>query len=135
MCLPEKRVTRSSFSRFVQYERVIHAVMNRVVRSVRNGDEIVRVQNKTGPHPEIIHAHWHNMMDQNTVVNVIPFNAKIATIITLYNTISHVFPLSGTVESLIDIAIMAKRLITYPSRETEVVVPFRKCGKCTQFMV
>lgn len=58
---------------------------------------------------DVTNAHWIQMMNDDAVVNLIPINTQVTTVITSDDVVTNLPPLRRRVELLIDPAIESER--------------------------
>lgn len=67
------------------------------------------------------------MVNINLGVDLKPFDTKITTQVSSDDVLSRKFPLSRIIESLIEVAIEPKGLVTDGTPQLEIVVSFLEC--------
>lgn len=86
--------------------------MDRIVCTVRNCDQKLRIENYIIASGNLISTHGIHMVNDDLIKYVMSLKTKVATKISGYDVISNVFPLTGSIEILIKPSLTAKRSFT-----------------------
>lgn len=97
--------------------------MDRIVRFVGATDQKIRIQYVRIKEFDLIRSNRVHVVNKDTTINFVPLKTKIAAIIARYDLISDSFPLSGLVETLIQITVEPKSLIPNTAADSQVIVP------------
>jgi hypothetical protein len=90
------------------WKKLLITIVNGVVRAMGGSDEKIRIQKRILTSDYVVDNDWIHVMYQESVVDLIPFYTQIAAVITHDDVISKLFPLSRSVETLIQPTIEAE---------------------------
>ena len=97
--------------------------MDRIVRLVRATYQKIGVQYVRIEEFDLIRSNRIHVVDEDTTIDFVPLETKIAAVIARYDLISDSFPLSGLVKTLIQITIEPESLISNATTDSQVIVP------------
>ena len=109
--------------------------MNSVVRPVCCGNQIIRVENKIIRVLEVLRRDRVNVMNQDSVMNVVAFNSQITTMIFCDYVLSKLLPLRGSIESLIEVSVKPKSWVPNRSWKLQVVETILKGFELTKLRI
>src|ERR1044072_911574 len=89
---PEIRVARSAFDRRFRKKTLV-AVVNGVVRCVRNRDQEFRIENCGISRLDVQDRHRIHVMDDDSFVKLMSLDTEIAAVVSNYDLVTDLTPL------------------------------------------
>lgn len=103
--------------------------------SMSGCNQKIRIQNTFITMDDVILRHRIHMVNDWTMMNLIPLDSEVTTVVSINYIVAKMLPLSGRVELLIDPAIETERRVTNLTFQSEVAKTLFEVRDLTQFGV
>src|SRR3954452_5004812 len=131
---PRRRVSRSAFDRSTRNKADV-AIVNRVVRPMRGGNQELGVKNPRFASDQIIGGNRVHVMNQQLSIDLVTRYAEITCLASEYDVVTSLFPFTRPVESLVQPPGKAEGSRTNFTRHGEVLEPLFEGDELTQVRI
>jgi hypothetical protein len=87
-----------------------------IVRHLAGSDQILRIYDRLGTVDKILHSKRIHVMNQQSSMNLVTFDAQIATHVTKDHFLARTTPCARLVKLLIQISVETERLLSDVAR-------------------
>lgn len=131
---PEFRIAGSSLDEFAR-EQVWIAIVNGSMRPVGDRDEIVRIENARVAVRHVSHCHRDDVVNGDGLVNFVPVDSQVATVVPDDDLVTQVPPFSRPVECLVEVTVVTESLSPNNPPEGKILEAFFESRKTNQFRI
>jgi hypothetical protein len=107
--------------------------MDGVVSSVRNGDQVVGVEETVVSGLDLLDGDRVQMVNVETAVNLVTIDPKIASVVSDDDSVPGLTPLTRRVEVLVDPSVESKSRFTDSALESKVAKPLYESFESANF--
>ena len=132
---PRTRIVRSSLFRHCDQISELCAKMYCLVCVEGYRYQVTRIHQVQRTRFNVFHRQRVHVMDQDPVMNIVSFNAQVASVIAEDDDVADALPLFRAVKHLVETSVVTKCLFTNFARQAKVFVSFFKCREGYQFVI